>query len=118
MSKESPKPQPFNAVAELLEFDLSLPSGAQLNPRSVEGEEQLTEWKQQTVKSVGALYATLGGTDTVNLVNHSRFLQTQRLAQLSSGTRITGDRSADRMLTDHTGILASMKAPVSVRLEW
>ena len=54
----------FNAVAELLEFDLSLPSGISLihvplRVRTVDGEAQ-------TIESVGDLYTALGGVDAVN----------------------------------------------------
>ena len=101
----------FNAVAELLEFDLSLPVGLSLihvplKVRTVEGEAQ-------TIESVSDLYDALGGTDTVNyLITYDS--ETQNWYSYFGDA----DRGlvADRMLTDDTGILVSMKAPVSVRL--
>ena len=101
----------FNAVAELLEFDLSLPVGLSLihvplKVRTVDGEAQ-------TIESVSGLYATLGGTDTVNyLITHDSEDQNWHsyFGDADSGM------VADRMLTDDTGILVSMKAPVSIRL--
>ena len=101
----------FNAAAELLEFDLSLPSGISLihvplRVRTVDGEAQ-------TIGSVGDLYAALGGADTVNwLITHDSESQNWH-SYFGDGDR---GMVADRALTDHTGILASMKAPVSIRL--
>ena len=101
----------FNAIAELLEFDLSLPSGLSLihvplKVRTVDGEAQ-------TIESVSDLYDALGGTDTVNsLITYNS--ETQNWHSYFGDA----DRGlvADRMLTDDTGILVSMKAPVAVRL--
>ena len=101
----------FSAVAELLEFDLSLSTGLNLihlplRVRAVDG-------MPATIQSVSELYNELGGTGAVNFLItldsqaqewHSYF-----------GTSDTGT-SADRTLTDATGIIAGMKAPVSVRL--
>ena len=101
----------FNAVAELLEFDLSLPSGISLihvplKARTVDG-------MAGAIESVADLYNALGGVDTVNwLITYN--------SESQDWDSYFGDSDrgmvADRILTDHTGILASMKAPVSVRL--
>ena len=101
----------FNAVAELLEFDLSLPSGISLihvplRVRTVDG-------MAGTIESVGDLYAALGGVDTVNwLITYN--------SESQDWDSYFGDSDrgmvADRILTDHTGILASIKTSVSVRL--
>ena len=98
-------------VAVPLEFDLSLPSGISLihvplRVRTVDGEAQ-------TIGSVGDLYAALGGADTVNwLITHDSESQNWH-SYFGDGDR---GMVADRALTDHTGIIASIKTPVSVRL--
>ena len=101
----------FNAVAELLEFDLSLPSGVSLihvplGVRTVDGEAQ-------TIESVGDLYIALGGVDAVNWL-------ITRDSESQDWDSYFGDSDrgtvADKVLTDDTGIITSMKAPVSVRL--
>ena len=101
----------FNAVAELLEFDLSLPSGISLihvplRVRTVDG-------MAVSIESVADLYNALGGVDTVNwLITYN--------SESQDWDSYFGDSDrgmvADRILTDHTGILASIKTPVSVRL--
>ena len=101
----------FNAVAKLLEFDLSLPSGISLihvplKVRTVDGGAQ-------TIESVGDLYAALGGVDTVNwLITYDSESQSWR-SYFGDSDRGSG---TDKALTDDTGILASIKTPVSVRL--
>ena len=101
----------FNAVAELLEFDFSLPSGISLihvplRVRTVDGEAQ-------TIESVGDLYTALGGVDAVNWL-------ITRDSESQDWDSYFGDSDrgtvADKVLTDDTGIITSMKAPVSVRL--
>ena len=101
----------FNAVAELLEFDLSLPSGISLihvplRVRTVDG-------MAGTIESVADLYNALGGVDTVNwLITYN--------SESQDWDSYFGDSDrgmvADRILTDYTGILASIKTSVSVRL--
>ena len=101
----------FNAVAELLEFDLSLPSGISLihvplRVRTVDG-------MAGAIESVADLYNALGGVDTVNwLITYN--------SESQDWDSYFGDADrgmvADRILTDHTGILASIKTSVSVRL--
>ena len=101
----------FNAVAELREFDLSLPAGLSsihipLKVRAVDGIAG-------TVKSVSDLYDALGGGDTVN------FLITYDPATQAwfgdFGASDTGT-SVDRELTEDMGILVGMLASASVRL--
>ena len=68
---------------------------------------------EMTIESIADLYNALGGADTVNfLVTHDS--QTQQWHSYF-GTAETG-ASADKRLTDDTGIIAGMKTPVSVRL--
>ena len=98
-------------IAELLEFNLSLPAGfslihVPLKVRAIDG-------MAQTIESVADLYDALGGADTLNwLITHDS--QTQ----IWYGYFGEADRGtvADSVLTDQTGILAGMKTPVSVRL--
>ena len=101
----------FNAVAELLEFDLTLPSGTSsihipLKVASVDGVAG-------TIESVGALYDALGGAATVKLLITYNRDTLQWNSYLGDESR--GDPE-DRVLTDDLGIIASMKTPVSVRL--
>ena len=101
----------FNTIAELLEFDLSLPIGLNLihlplRVRAVDG-------MPATIQSVSELYNQLGGADTVNfLITHDSQTQTWYgyFGDTDRGT------TADRRLTDQTGILANMIVPVSIRL--
>ena len=101
----------FNAVAESLAFDLSVPSGISfihvpLKVRAVDGTAQALE-------SVADLYDALGGTDTVNLlITYDPNTQGWH-SYLGDSRRGT---VADKVLTDDTGIIADMKAPVSVRM--
>ena len=100
-----------NAVAKLLEFDLFLPSGISmihvpLRVRTVDG-------MAGAIESVADLYDALGGVDTVNwLITYN--------SESQDWDSYFGDSDrgmvADRILTDHTGILASIKTSVSVRL--
>ena len=100
----------FNAVAELFEFDLSLPAGLSLihiplKVRTVDG-------MPTTIQSVADLYGALGGASTVNLLITYD-------ADTQAWNSYFGDRDrgsvADKALTDHTGIVAGMKVPISVR---
>ena len=101
----------FNAIAELLEFDLSVPSGISfvhvpLKIASVDG-------RAQALESVGDLYDALGGAATVKLLITYNRDTLQWNSYLGDESR--GDLE-DRVLTDSLGIIASMKTPVSVRL--
>ena len=101
----------FNAVAELLEFDLSVPSGISLihvplKVRAVDGVAG-------AIESVADLYDALGGTDVVNyLITRDPTIQGWRsyLGPQDKG------KSADKLLTDDLGIVAIMKIPAAVRL--
>ena len=101
----------FSAVAELLEFDLSLPSGIHLihvplRVKTVDGQTQ-------TIESVSNLYTALGGTDTVNwLITYDAETQNWR-SYLGDADR---GSIADSGLTDDTGIIVSLTTAVSVRL--
>ena len=67
----------------------------------------------QTITSVADLYDALGGADTVNfLITYDP--QTQGwLIYFDTADK---DTSVDKALTDDTGIIVGMKAPVSLRL--
>ena len=101
----------FNAIAELLEFDLSLSIGLNLihlplRVRAVDG-------MPTTIESVSALYTALGGDSSVNLLaTYDRQTQQWRsyLGESSRGT------AANPVLTDDKGIVASMKKAVTLRL--
>ena len=102
----------FRAVVKLFEFDLSLPSGIRLIhvPLKVTAVDGMAK----TIASIADLYDALGGTNTVNfLVTYAP--QTQQwfsyVGPWDKGT------SVDVALTDDTGIIVSMKAAVSVRLQ-
>ena len=101
----------FNAVAELREFDLSLPAGLSLIhiPLKVRAVDGIAG----TIESVSDLYDALGGGDTVN------FLITYDPATQAwfgyFGASDTGT-SVDRELTEDMGILVGMLASASVRL--
>ena len=101
----------FNAIAELLEFNLSLSIGLNLihlplRVRAVDG-------MPATIQSVSALYTALGGDSSVNLLaTYDRQTQQWRsyLGESSRGT------AANPVLTDDKGIVASMKKAVTLRL--
>ena len=101
----------FNAVGKSREFVLTVPRGSSLihiplRVTAVNGESA-------TVASIGDLYDILGGADTVNLLT-IRDPQTQ---QWHSYLGDAGRGSlADPQLTDDKGIIASMRAPVELRL--
>ena len=101
----------FNAIAELLQFDLSLSTGLNLihlplRVRAVDG-------MPATIESVSALYTALGGASTVNhLITYDSVTQ-EWLSYFGDADRGT---TADRGLTDETGIIADMLSPTSVRL--
>ena len=101
----------FNAVAELLQFDLTVPSGTSLihvplKVRTVDGAAR-------TIESIADLYDALGGADTVKLLityNRVTHQWNSYLGDESSGG------AADMVLTDDLGIIASLKMPVTVRI--
>ena len=101
----------FNAVAELREFDLSLP--VDLSLIHVPLKVRAIDGVAGTIESVGDLYDALGGADTVNwLITYDAESQDWHgyFEDSDKGT------SVDRGLTDDTGIIAGMQVPVSVRL--
>ena len=100
-----------NAVAKLLEFDLSLPSGLNLIhiPLKVRAIDEMLG----IIESVTDLYDALGGADTVNfLITYDPATQ-EWIGYF--GASDTGT-SADRELTENIGILAGMIVPASIRL--
>ena len=101
----------FTVVAELLEFDLSLPVG--LNLIHIPLKVRAIDGMAGRIESVADLYDALGGADTVNsLITHDPAAQ-EWFAYFGHPDRGT---LADRGLTDPAGILVSIKTPVSVRL--
>ncbi len=101
----------FNVIAELLQFDLSLPAG--LNLIHIPLKVRAVDGMPAGIESVSDLYDALGGADTLNwLIAHDPQTQTWH------GYFGDADRGsiADRVLTDQTGILISIKTPISVRL--
>ena len=106
------EPVTFHAVAKLLEFDLTLPSGISLihvplKVTAIDGAEQ-------TIESIADLYDVLGGTSTVNFLITYDFATQEWFSYfvpLDKGT------TADRGLTADMGIIAGMKSPTSVRLK-
>ena len=104
----------FNAVAEGLEFDLSVPRGTSLI--HVPLKVTTVDGVAKTLTSIADLYDALGGVDTVNsLVTHDPHdLPTQKWRSYV----VPSDKGtpADRTLTDDTGIIAVMKTRVSLRL--
>ena len=101
----------FNAIAELREFDLSLPVGISLIhvPLKVRAVDGIAG----TIESVGDLYDALGGADTVNyLITYDPTTQ-EWLGYFGPPDRGT---PVDRGLTDDIGIIAGMRAPASIRL--
>ena len=101
----------FNAIAELLQFNLSLPAGFNLIhiPLKVRTVDEMPAG----IESVADLYDALGGADTVNwLITHDP--RTQNWHGYFGGA----DRGsiADTVLTEGAGILADVKTPISVRL--
>ena len=99
------------AVAVSHEFDLSLPSGFSLI--HIPLKVKLVNGMAMSIESVFDLYNALGGTDTVNwLITHDPQTQTWH------GYFGDADREsvANRALTEQIGILANIKAPISVRL--
>ena len=101
----------FNAVAKLLEFDLSVPSGLSLI--HIPLKVRVVDGMAAAIESVADLYNVLGGADTVNfLITYDPAMQEWRsyFGVSDKGT------AADKGLTDDIGILAGMGVPVSIRL--
>ena len=101
----------FNAIAELLEFDLSVPSGyslihVPLKVTAVDGIPQI-------ITSIGDLYDALGGVNAVKLLLTLDSQTQEWFAYVSPSDRGTPN---DRELTDDMGIFAEMKVPKQVRL--
>ena len=94
-----------------LEFDLSLPSG--LNLIHVPLKVRALDGMAQTIESVADLYAALGGAKIVNFLSTYDPATQEWIGYFGSAD---SDTPADRALTAPTGILASIKTPVSVRL--
>ena len=105
------EPVIFNATIESMEFDLSVPSGTSLIhvPLRVTAVDGVA----QSIESISDLYNTLGGASTVNFLLTYDPTTQDWLSYF--GTFNTG-RSADKVLTDDLGILASMQVPVTIRL--
>ena len=101
----------FSAIAELLEFNLSLSIGLNLihlplRVRAVDG-------MPATIQSVSELYNALGGAEAVNfLITYGSATQ-EWLSYFVPSDKGT---PADRGLTADMGIIAGMRAPVSVQL--
>ena len=105
-------PATFHAISEIhIEYLLSLPTGISLihvplKVTAVDGAEQ-------TIESIADLYDVLGGASTVNfLITYDSSIQEwfSYFVPSDKGTPI------DRGLTADMGIIAGLRAPVSVRL--
>ena len=95
----------------ITEYLLSVPSGISLI--HVPLKVTAVDGGPKTINSVSDLYDVLGGADTVNsLTTHNSGTQ-QWYSYLGAANRGT---AADTALTDDLGIMAIMKAPVSIRL--
>ena len=101
----------FNAVAELLEFDLALPSGISLIHVPLRVIE--VDGRKQAIELISDLYDALGGADGVNFLV-TRDSSTQEWRSFF-GTSETGT-PVDRVLTDDMGILADMIHGKEIRL--
>ena len=101
----------FHAVAELLEFDLVLPSGINLIHVPLRVTE--VDGIAQTIESVSDLYDALGGTSTVNFL-----ITYDTISQEWYSYFVPSDRGgpADSGLGDDTGIIVGLRKPVSVHL--
>ena len=103
----------FNAISDTLPTDyrLSIPAGISLIHIPLRVTE--VDGAEQTIESVGDLYDVLGSASTVNfLITYDSQTQEWRSYFVPSdrGT------SADAPLADDTGIIAGLRAPVSVQL--
>ena len=105
-------PVTFHAISEIhIEYLLSLPTGiglihVPLKVTAVDGAEQ-------TIESIADLYDVLGGASTVNfLITYDSPIQ-EWLSYFVPSDKGT---PANRGLTADMGIIAGLRAPVSVRL--
>ncbi len=105
-------PATFHAISEIhIEYLLSLPTGISLihvplKVTSVDGAEQ-------TIESIADLYDVLGGASTVNfLITYDSSIQ----EWFSYFVPSDEGGPADSGLTADMGIIAGLRAPVSVRL--
>ena len=102
----------FNALAKLLEFDLSLPAGLSLI--HVPLKVVAVDGVEKTIASVSDLYDALGGASKVTFLA-TYDSQTQQWVGYF-GASDKDDESINRKLTDAMGILANMIVPTSVHL--
>ena len=100
----------FSAVAELLEFDLSLSAGFNLIHLPL--KVRVVGGIPTPIQSVSDLYDALGGASSVNLLTT---LDPQQGWRSYRGESSRGT-AADPVLTDDTGITAVMKNAVTLRL--
>ena len=97
------------APPTIMDYTLSIPVG--INLIHVPLKVAAVDGIEKTIASVGDLYDALGGADTVNfLITYDS--QTQDWRSYFGAS----DTSADAVLTDDTGIIANLKAPVSLHL--
>ena len=102
----------FNAIAELLEFNLSL--SIRLNLIHLPLKVRAVDGMPETIQSVSELYDTLGGAAAVNfLITYDSATQ-EWLSYFVPSDKGT---PADRGLTADMGIIAGMKSSTSVRLK-
>ncbi len=112
-------PVTFNAIADdpPSEYLMTVPSGVSLIhvPLKVTAVDGI----EKTIESIADLYDALGGANVVTYLvtydsQHGDWLSYRNwFSYLVPSDR---DGSADRKLTDDMGIIASLKAPMSVRL--
>ena len=100
----------FTAIGGI-EFDLSVPAG--INLIHIPLKVTAVNGIPKTIESISDLYDALGGINTVELlITHD--------SKTQQWNSYLGDQNkggvADKALTDDLGIIASMKAPVSIRL--
>ena len=100
-----------NLKPPTLEFLWSIPTGLSLIHVSL--KVTAVDGVPKTISSIADLYDAFGGEDTVNfLITYNSQAQEWRSYFDTSDT----GTSADKRLTDDTGIIAGMIAPVSVHL--
>ena len=101
----------FTAVSESIQFDLSIPADISLIhiPLKVTHVDGVAN----PIESISDLYAALGA-DAVNFLI-TRDSQAQEWLSYFGPTHTRG-RASDKVLTDDTGIIVGLTAPVSVQL--
>ena len=100
----------FNAIAEI-EFDLSMPSN--INLIHVPLKVKTVAGAAQNITSISQLYDAFGGASKINfLITYDSQIQQWQsyLGPADTGT------SADKVLTNDTGIIASAIAPATLHL--